>query len=74
MYHLLAGDPNKRKNSFLVRSSVLSMQNLELSGASLDITDKMEAWLPNPLLVPQAQTRDEGVSSCDSDLFLPFFG
>ena len=50
------------------------MQNLELSGASLDITDKMEAWLPNPLLVPQAQTRDEGVSSCDSDLFLPFFG
>ena len=73
MYHLLAGDPNKRKNSFLVRSSVLSMQKLGLSGAALGITDKMEARLPNPLLVPQAQTRDEGVSSCDSDLFLPFF-
>ena len=50
------------------------MQNLGLSGAALGITDKMEARLPNPLLVPQAQTRDEGVSSCDSDLFLPFFG
>ena len=39
----------------------------------LGITDKMEAWLQPSILIPQAQTRDEGVSSCDSDLFLPFF-
>ena len=52
MYHLLAGDPNKRKNSFLVRSSVLSMQKLGLSGAVLGITDKMEAGLPTPSPFP----------------------
>ena len=28
---------------------------------------------PAPSLIPQARTWDEGVSSCDSDLFLPFF-
>ena len=28
---------------------------------------------PTPLLIPQAWTQDEGVSSCDSDLFLPLF-
>ena len=28
---------------------------------------------PVPSLIPQARTRDEGVSSCDSDLFLPLF-
>ena len=52
MYHLLAGDPNKRKNSFLGRSSVLSMQKLGLSGAVLGITDKMEARLPTPSPYP----------------------
>ena len=45
-----------------------------LLGAMLGITDKMEARPQPPLLIPQAQTQDEGVSSCDSDLFLPFFG
>ena len=45
-----------------------------MSGAALGITDKMEAWAQHPLLIPQARTRDEGVRSCDSDLFFPFFG
>ena len=40
-----------------------------MSGATLGITDKMEAWPQPPLLIPQAWTQDEGVSSCDSDLF-----
>ena len=44
-----------------------------MSGATLDITDKMEARPQPPLLIPQARTQDEGVSSYDSDLFLPFF-
>ena len=39
-------------------------------GATLGITEKMEARPQPPLLVPQAWTRDEGVRSCDSDLFL----
>ena len=43
-------------------------------GAVLGTTDKMEARPQPPLLIPQARTRDEGVSSCDSDMFLPFFG
>ena len=45
-----------------------------MSGAMLGSTDKMEAWPQTPLLIPQARSWDEGVSSCDSDLFLPFFG
>ena len=45
-----------------------------VSGAALGITDKMEAWPQPPLLIPQAQSWDEGVRSCDSDLFFPFFG
>ena len=45
-----------------------------MSGAMLGITDKMEARPQHPLLISQAQTRDEGVRSCDSDLFFPFFG
>ena len=44
-----------------------------MSGAALGITDKMEAQPQPHLFIPQAWTRDEGVSSCDSDLFLPFF-
>ena len=48
--------------------------NSSLLGAAWGITDKMEAWPQPPLLIPQARTQDEGVSSCDSDLFLPFFG
>ena len=39
-------------------------------GATLGITDKMEARPQHPLLILQARTRDEGVRSCDSDLFL----
>ena len=40
-----------------------------LSGATLGITDKMEAWPQPPLLILQAWSRDEGVRFCDSDLF-----
>ena len=46
----------------------------QVSGAALDITDKMEAWRQPPLLISQAQYQDEGVRPCDSDLFFPFFG
>ena len=42
--------------------------------AALGITDKMEAQPQPPLLVLQAQSQDEGVRFCDSDLFFPFFG
>ena len=42
-----------------------------LSGAVLEITDKMEAWQQTPLLIPQAQPRDEGVRLCNSDLSFP---
>ena len=35
-----------------------------MSGATLGITDKMEAWPQPPLFVPQARTRDEGVRPC----------
>ena len=45
-----------------------------MSEAALGITDKMEARPQPPLLIPQAQSRDEGVKFCDSDLFFPFFG
>ena len=45
-----------------------------VSGATLGITDKMEAWPQLPLLVPQARAWDEGVRPCDSDLFFPLFG
>ena len=38
-------------------------------GATLGITDKMEARSKSPLLIPQAQSRDEGVKPCNSDLF-----
>ena len=38
-----------------------------MSGAVLGITDKMEARPQPPLLILQAQTRDEGVSSRDSE-------
>ena len=45
-----------------------------VSGATLGITDKMEARPQPPLLILQARSRDEGVMFCDSDLFFPFFG
>ena len=45
-----------------------------LSGATLGITDKMEAWPQPPLLSPQARTWDEGVRPCNSDLFFPLLG
>ena len=50
-----------------------ALLNNHLSGATLDITDKMEAWPQPPLLISQAQSWDEGVKPCDSDLFFPFF-
>ena len=43
-----------------------------MSGATLGITDKMEARPQLPLLVLQARTQDEGVRPCDSDLCFPF--
>ena len=42
-----------------------------VSGAMLGITDKMEAQPQLPLFVLQAQTRNEGVRPCESDLFFP---
>ena len=42
-----------------------------LSGAALGIIDKMEPRPQTPLLVLQAQTRDEGVRPYNSDLFFP---
>ena len=48
--------------------------NIDLSGATLHITDKMEAWPQFPLFVPQARTWDEGVRPCVSDLNFPFLG
>ena len=44
-----------------------------MSGATLDITDKMEAWPQPPLLIPQARSWDKRVKFCDLDLFFPFF-
>ena len=43
-------------------------------GAALGVTDKMEARPQPPLLIPQAQSQDEEIRSCDSDLFFPFLG
>ena len=43
-------------------------------GATLGITDKMEAQPQPPLLISQAWPWDGGVRPCDSDLFFPFFG
>ena len=48
-------------------------QNEYLSGATLGIVNKMEARPQPPLLILQARSWDEGVRSCDSDLFFPFF-
>jgi len=45
-----------------------------MSGAAVGIADKMEAQPQPPLLIPQARSWDEGVRSCDSDLFFPFLG
>ena len=50
------------------------MDHFGLSGATLGITDKMEAQPQPSLLISQAQPQDEGVKPCDSDLFFPFFG
>ena len=46
----------------------------DLSGATLGITDKMEAQPQNPLLIPQAQPQDEEVRPCNSDLSFPLLG
>ena len=52
-------------HSFLFHLSA----NGHLSGATLGISDKMEARPQPPLLIPQARSRAEGLRSCDSDLF-----
>ena len=46
----------------------------EILGAALGITEKMKAQPQPPLLIPQELSQNEGVRSCDFDLFLPFFG
>ena len=46
----------------------------KVSGATLGITDKMEARPQTPLLIPQAQPQDEGVRPCNSDLSFPLLG
>ena len=43
----------------------------KLSGAALDISDKMEAWPQTSLFIPQAWSQDEGIRPCNSDLFFP---
>ena len=48
--------------------------NRKVLGATLGITDKMEARPQLPFLVPQARTQDKGVRPCDSDLFFPLLG
>ena len=50
------------------------VMDMEVSGAMLGVTDKMEAWPQSPLLISEAWPWDEGVRPCDSDLFFPFFG
>ena len=45
-----------------------------VSGATLGITDKMEARPQTPLLILQAQSRDEGVRPYNSDLSFPLLG
>ena len=45
-----------------------------MSGATLGITDKMEARPQPPPHIPQARTRNEEVRLCDSDLIFPFLG
>ena len=50
------------------------VKNTSLSGDTLGITDEMEARPQNPLLIPQAQSRDERVRPCNSDLSFPFLG
>ena len=42
-------------------------------GATLDITDKMEARPQPSLLIPQARSQNKRVKFCDLDLFFPFF-
>ena len=45
-----------------------------MSGATLDITDKMKTQ-PQPfLLISQAWSQDKRVKFSDPDLFFPFFG
>ena len=49
-------------------------KNQTLLGTTLGITDKMEAKPQTPLLIPQAQSQDEGVRPCNSDLSFPLLG
>ena len=38
-----------------------------MSGATLGITEKMDAWPQAPLHISQTRPQDEGVRPCDSD-------
>ena len=66
--------PGTDKKQRALEKQVQKKKRTRVSGATLGITDKTEARPQPPLFILQAQTQDEGVSSCDSDLFLPFFG
>ena len=61
-------------SALILNFSHLVQNGSTLSGAALGITDRMEARPQPPVLISQAQSQDERVSFCDSDLFLPFFG
>ena len=61
-------------SAYPVKSLHILVQGSLISGATLDITDKMEAQPQPPLLILQARHWDEGVRPCDSDLLFPFFG
>ena len=55
-------------------TAAMKLKDTYLSGATLGITDQMEAQPQTPPLIPQAWTRDEGVRPCNSDLFFPLLG
>ena len=48
------------------------VMDMEVSGAMLGVTDKMEARPQSPLLISQAWSWIEGVSPCDSNLLFVF--
>ena len=63
-----------RRNFFFFFLTFYQLLSTQLLGAMLGITDKMEAQPQPPLFVPQAQTQDEGLRPCDSDLYFPLIG
>ena len=67
---------SRRKEILKIRAEINAKEKKRdhsMSGATLGITDKMEALPQLPLLISQAWSQDEGVRFCDSELFFPFF-